>query len=331
MENIVEQFIKDNLSLSNFSKKYNISMEKLINALHSNGYLYAKPRVQTRLILNLKWASDEFLNNPNINRESICIKYNINHETFSKYLKDYLHIPFEKRLKPQPCSNIFDSIDTEEKAYWLGFLFADGAVSSSPLKDGKKNYNIELSLKIEDKEHLLKFYKFSKATTKFVIDSYRCRVTLNDKHLWETLVSYGCTPNKSLTLRFPSFLGKAYIIPFIRGYFDGDGCISYTDMQHKHLCIQLLGTNEFLTILKSFCPKEIQELNLHHNHNNIEEETMFFSTSHNKAVLFLHFIYDNAIIYLDRKYKRFAHYISNNINAESKNGEGCDANLVLTN
>ena len=35
--------------------------------------------------------------------------------------------------------NIFNKIDTEEKAYWLGFLYADGSV-------GSKEDKIELGL-----------------------------------------------------------------------------------------------------------------------------------------------------------------------------------------
>jgi len=282
----------------------------------------------------LKFASDEFLNNKNLSRQEICDKYQINHETFSKYLKDYLKIPFEKRLKPAKCSNIFDNIDTEEKAYWLGFLYADGAISSSPLKEGKKNYNVELSLKINDKEHLKKFYTFSKATTKFIEDSYRCRVTLNDKHLWEKLVEYGCIYNKSLTLQFPNeniFKNKSLIRHFIRGYFDGDGCVSYVNKEHSKLNIQVLGTEIFLSKLLTYCPDKLKDLSLRHNHNNPNESTMFFNTSNKKAITFLKFIYNNSSIYLERKYNRFARYISNNINEGSKIGEGCDANTELTN
>ena len=48
---------------------------------------------------------------------------------------------------------IFESIDTEEKAYWLGFLYADGSISST-------NNTIELSLKSSDINHLIKFKYF---------------------------------------------------------------------------------------------------------------------------------------------------------------------------
>ena len=51
------------------------------------------------------------------------------------------------------CDHIFDNIDTEEKAYWLGFLYADGYVSEF-------NSTIELSLEEKDLQHLERFRSF---------------------------------------------------------------------------------------------------------------------------------------------------------------------------
>ena len=50
-------------------------------------------------------------------------------------------------------NKVFDSIDTEEKAYWLGFLFADGSVSA-------RDNQVELSLSSIDRGHLQKFRRF---------------------------------------------------------------------------------------------------------------------------------------------------------------------------
>ncbi|MGM9535052.1 MAG: hypothetical protein ACI3VR_07355, partial [Intestinibacter sp.] len=63
--------------------------------------------------------------------------------------------------RPKFNEHIFDVIDTEEKAYWLGFIFADGYIGSTPLEPNKKSvYNFELSLKLEDTSHLEKFKSF---------------------------------------------------------------------------------------------------------------------------------------------------------------------------
>lgn len=53
--------------------------------------------------------------------------------------------------------------------------------------------------------------------------------------MFNILINYGCTTRKSLTLKFPNiniFKNKSYIYDFIRGYVDGDGCLSYSDKNH---------------------------------------------------------------------------------------------------
>lgn len=64
---------------------------------------------------------------------------------------------------------------------------------------------------------------------------------------------------KSLTLKFPNiniFENKNLIRHFIRGYIDGDGCISYCDKEHKHMTLRILGTKDFLNILQKYLPLE---------------------------------------------------------------------------
>ena len=83
-------------------------------------------------------------------------------------------------LPPNCDINIFKNINSEEKAYWLGFLYADGNVS---LKDN----SIELSLQSLDIEHLYKFKSFIKTTnlpTLNISKKYnRCRITISNKQL----------------------------------------------------------------------------------------------------------------------------------------------------
>lgn len=51
----------------------------------------------------------------------------------------------------------FHDIDTEEKAYWLGFLYADGYINED-------RHAIEIGLKASDKGHLEKFLRFINST-----------------------------------------------------------------------------------------------------------------------------------------------------------------------
>lgn len=79
---------------------------------------------------------------------------------------------------------------------------------------------------------------------------YRCRWIVYNIHLHKTLKSYGCVPKKSLILKFPKesiFKSSDLIRHFIRGYWDGDGCLTWADKEHKVANISVLGTKSFLT------------------------------------------------------------------------------------
>lgn len=236
----------------------------------------------------------------------------------------------------------FDSIDTEEKAYWLGFIFADGYIYSSPLDTSKEriDWNFELCAKGDDKAHMEKFAKaigYHKELHITKADKYghtRCRVCLSSEILWRQLNSLGCTPRKSLTLKFPNesiFKSRDLIRHFIRGYFDGDGCISYANKEHTIPVYQILGTKEFLKVIMSYL--NIEET-LFHNHNNKKEVTMYIQASSRKAMYVLHKLYDNCSIYLNRKYEKFIYFCrifeKSNMLKQTNIGEGCDANTEIT-
>ena len=201
-------------------------------------------------------------------------------------------MPHKKKIN----EDIFEVIDTEEKAYWLGFLYADGCVSS-----GNRN-DIELSLKLSDVHHVEKFKNFIGFEGKLITDSYRCRVTFKNKKIKSNLIKLGCTPKKSLTLTFPdeNQVPEYLIRHFIRGYFDGDGSIICTD---KTKAISIIGT---YNMLENICelvniPKgRIYPLNNH------TDKTFRIETGSKTNILnFIKFIYDDCNIYLDRKYKKY--------------------------
>jgi hypothetical protein len=143
--------------------------------------------------------------------------------------------------------NSFELIDTEEKAYWLGFIYADGYVTNSD------RFNLEISLKRSDKDHLDKFLSFlmsdAKVSDKTIYlggkEYLASRILIHSKKLVEDLISKGCVPRKSLILTFPNenILPQSLVRHFIRGYFDGDGSIQ---VKYKSACIEILGTKNFL-------------------------------------------------------------------------------------
>ena len=113
----------------------------------------------------------------------------------------------------------FDKIDNEAKAYWLGFLFAEGNISA---------YTLSIQLGAIDKPHLQLFkleiasrYKLDYRKDK---DAYRVR--LNSVVLRDSLKKLGITPRKSWFIRVPK-LRRGLMRHFFRGFVDGDGWISH--------------------------------------------------------------------------------------------------------
>ena len=198
--------------------------------------------------------------------------------------------------------HIFDSIDTEEKAYWLGFLYADGNV-----KHYNKSWRIELTLQECDVNHLMKFSQFLSLNKE---PAYRektkaYRISFCSSRVAEELIKKGCVPKKSLILKFPQYniVPKDLMPHFIRGYFDGDGCISLKQQVNsirKH--VSLLGTKEFL---EDF----VKEVNLKgtiiKKDKRTESNTYQIVFTKEEGNKLLDHMYGSASIYLQRKYNKY--------------------------
>jgi len=118
----------------------------------------------------------------------------------------------------------FEKIDTEEKAYYLGFLYADGY-------NYQKKNRVVLSLAEQDVEivnGLAKAVCYQNQIYTIKKKDENCQrmksIIVVSEKMSNDLANLGCIQKKSLILRIPKI--KEYLMRhFIRGYFDGDGCI----------------------------------------------------------------------------------------------------------
>ena len=340
---ILNKFLNSDLKIGNFCKTFKVNKSRLEQLLKDNHYYLITPYITGNNIRLYQLAIEDYLKSDSSTAAS-ANKYGVNNQSLTRYLKDLnLYDESRKRVNKKAYNeHFFDSIDTEEKAYWLGFIFADGYIYSSPLDTSKKriDWNFELCAKGDDKEHMEKFAKaigYNKELHVTKADKYghtRCRVCLSSEILWRQLNSLGCTPRKSLTLKFPDediFKSKDLIRHFIRGYFDGDGCISYSNKEHTIPTYQILGTKEFLETIMTYL--NIKET-LFHNHYEKDNPTMYIHSSSKRAMQLLHKLYDNCSIYLNRKYDRFIYFCrifeKSNMLKQTNIGEGCDADTEVT-
>ena len=194
----------------------------------------------------------------------------------------------------------FSNIDSKEKAYWLGFLYADGCVHS--------NSN-EISITLKDRDHLEKFRKAIKSNNKIGESIDRrfssmpkiYHFSIKDKQLKSDLIKWGCVPNKSLSLTKIPNIPRDFVSHFIRGYFDGDGSLHWLNGT-KNFRISFVGTAPFL--------KDIQKelglsLSLGQQKGN---QSKYFQVAGRKQVpMILDYIYKDSDenIRLTRKYKNY--------------------------
>ena len=110
----------------------------------------------------------------------------------------------------------FESIDSEAKAYWLGFIAADGCV---------QKHLISLELSMVDEAHLLRFRDAIRSTHPIYRrpDRAMCAVAFSNKRMRLSLMALGIVPRKTYSLAFPGYLRADLTRHYMRGYFDGDG------------------------------------------------------------------------------------------------------------
>ena len=150
-------------------------------------------------------------------------------------------------------TDFFSKIDSEEKAYVLGFMYADGYITG-------KYFGFKQSAK--DKEILEKIRTALKSDHK--IGEYinnngygqgnaYCSLIVNNEKMVSDLQKLGIVFNKSKILRFPNQEQVPFHLlrHFIRGYFDGDGSI-YKVAQGNTYGISFTGTQDFLTGISNF-------------------------------------------------------------------------------
>lgn len=213
--------------------------------------------------------------------------------------------------------DFFAEINNEEKAYWLGFIYADGYVTT------KGNY-IGLSLAKKDESHLRKFAKTLK--TDYPLKEYIvscgygegtafCRLLLCSEIMRTDLINKGVLINKSLRLNFPTpqIVPENLLCHFIRGYFDGDGSLShYGPNDLTHFTIKICGTFEFLSSLKNYLKRVLglNGLGSISKRRKDNKNNYYLTIGGNIQVAkILNYLYDGAKLYLDRKYSKYLYFL----------------------
>ena len=163
-------------------------------------------------------------------------EYHISYDRIKRITKDCQQISSAKRNNPNLIENYFEKIDSNDKAYWLGWIISDGSITNQP---EKSKFQLELTIKEED-ENILHLLEDDLGFVDKVYPSgekYK-RFSLGCKKIIEDLENLGISQSKTFTVKVPSFDSK-YNASFIRGLFDGDGGFSHYERSSGQICNEL--------------------------------------------------------------------------------------------
>ena len=206
--------------------------------------------------------------------------------------------------------SFYKSIDSEKKAYWLGFFFADGSMAK---KGSNNRFVMELSLADVDKEHLKKYnsalssnYKIEKRSTRLNEKKFIShRVTIYSKEMYQRLLSLGCRPGKTYDETIVPDMPVELRRHFIRGFFDGDG--SFNTSRGKIVSLKIFAFDE--KSLKNIADA-ISDQNDEIRMRTKKERTCWalYITRISNMQRFLDLIYEDSTEYLSRKYDKYIEF-----------------------
>ena len=223
---------------------------------------------------------------PDIFNELIKVKneilnfIEIYEEKFSPKLTPYSQI---EDHHPDLDLSYFSEIYTIQKAYWLGFLFADGWIGIEKKQSGNY-YRIGFGQKSEDRERVIEFckalglntsyiedfkildeegknYKFSRI--RFLAGNVECEESMA-KHLICWGMHYYLSEKIEKRVKapiLPDLRDESLMLAFLLGLFDGDGSLRlYTSPNgNKYISPHICSANKnFIEeIKKYYCDKKI--------------------------------------------------------------------------
>lgn len=223
----------------------------------------------------------------------------------------------QNRLGTTLIDNYFEEIDSDEKAYWLGFLYADGYIYERKNKNGGCSRHFEICLSTEDVEHIHKFRycigsnkNVKEKPVKFNGKTYSShKLVIYGKAFVEHLINKGVVPRKSLILKYPdrSILPEKFDNSFIRGYFDGDGGV-YGKHETYTYNVNFVGTYDFLATVNQILKKNIG-LGIVTPQKKGKAYSVHFGGYENLVKMY-EFMYADSTVSLDRKRKHFQEIIN---------------------
>lgn len=245
-----------------------------------------------------------------------AFKFSISYSSVRRILTRHtipIRTYFGSKRKYDVNDHFFDVINTEEKAYFFGLLYADGNVNS-------KTPSITIKLQECDKHIIETLNKYISTDRPLVFipkqnenweNAYL--LTIRSNHMKSVLVSYGMVPAKSLVKKFPEVIlnsDEDIIRHFIRGYFDGNGFIGIYNNRNdtgKYVSMCISTTLEMCSSIAQIY-KQYLNIDSYIDKTNKSNDTNNYKIwvyGRDRILIVLDWFYKDATTFMDRKYKLY--------------------------
>jgi hypothetical protein len=232
-------------------------------------------------------------------------KYKLSHPTMTKILKEVPKYTKAKLNNPNMNERLFENINSEESAYFLGLLISDGNV----FKDNTgRQASISITLNLKDVYMLEKFKKVVNSNTSISNDRRGCgQIAVRSNLMAKDLAKYGVVPRKSYYTYLPQIPDK-WMSHLIRGIFDGDGSIMAKPSPNKDghnrflHSISFCGTHKLMTNISDYAFEKLhlkQKPTIYDYADKNLSEVKIQNIEDIKT--FGDWMYNNSTIYLNRK------------------------------
>lgn len=312
------QEYKTGKTLRELEKRYKVSSRKISSSFKNFGLKVRRGGVA-------RFKKSEILEMYEIYREGfssihISKKFNTSPGMVLRYFHKY-ELPVRSNAinsRRYYCNEeYFQEINSPDKAYWLGFIYADGFITS---KRTHGNRSLGISLAKRDIEIIKKFknsiesnHKINiyKASGGYSIGAEYCRILIPSKKMTTDLMRHGVLENKTKKLKSPD-IKYEYIRHFIRGYMDGDGSITKSKKKEMHIPpyeygVSIMGTEDLLRFIHNYLKAEkliTKQLKFkYRNEGDIVASIVYGGNLQTLGIL--NHLYDEPCIYLKRKYERY--------------------------
>lgn len=272
----------DTHTISRWLKKYNLSTDKLYE--------------------NKEWLEEQFKSH-NGSAVEVSKATGFKRDTLLEWCYKFNITTSAQEMKRKYAINesYFKKIDTEKKSYFIGLLMADGAVNKNCL-------SFQLNLQQSDEYIIKEFCKEINylGDIKHHEDNIRkvSSIIICSKKITTDLIYHGIVPKKTGKEIMPDTINKKLIKHFIRGFLDGDGHIGKT-------CKKISICSTSLNILYSIKYFLEETLNIKEYEVKLEPLTsknkklFYYHIYSDSAVKVLDYLYSDATIFLERKYKTY--------------------------